>query len=227
MARLLLFDIDKTLIVTTGAGREAMARAFADLYGIENAVDGISVDGRTDHAIFHEVIERHGLGDGDAPAVFRQVTGRYLAELPASLAGKAGTVLPGVTALLEALHQTPAVAGLATGNLRAGAQAKLSHFGLWERFAGGGFGDESPVRSDLVAAGLVELAAAAGVAPNPGDAIVIGDTPLDVEAAHAAGIRALGVATGRYSVEQLIAGGADWALEDLTDLARTMAILRL
>lgn len=227
VARLLLFDIDMTLIVTTGAGREAMATAFTAICGIERPVEGVSFDGRTDHAIFHEVIERHGIANGDASAVFRQVTERYLAELPGSLVRRSGSVLPGVMQLLDALHDTPAVAGLATGNLRAGAQAKLSHFRLWDRFAGGGFGDTSPVRAELVAAGLLELATAAGVAPNPGDCIVIGDTPLDIAAAHEAGTRALGVATGRYSVEQLLASGADWAVEDLADTARTLNILRL
>jgi phosphoglycolate phosphatase len=225
VARLLLFDIDMTLIVNAGAGREAMATAFRSLFGIADAVDGVSFDGRTDHAIFHEVIERHGIANGDAAAVFRQVAERYLTELPASLAGKPGFLLPGVLPLLDALHGTPAVAGLATGNLRAGAKAKLSHFGLWERFAGGGFGDASPVRADLVFAGIAELAACAGRAPDPGDCIVIGDTPLDIAAAHEAGARALGVATGRYPVEQLLAGGADWALEDLSDTARVVGML--
>ena len=102
---------------------------------------------------------------------------------------------------------------------------KLGHFGLWEHFAGGGFGDHSGVRADLIRAGIQELAAVAGVEADPGDCIIIGDTPLDVAAAHAAGARALAVATGNSSVEALRESGAEWVLADLSDIANVMGIL--
>jgi phosphoglycolate phosphatase-like HAD superfamily hydrolase len=225
MARLILFDIDLTLIHTKGAGRTAMDTAFERLYGVAKATAGVSFDGRTDWAIFSEVIERHGVADGAIERAVAEFSEAYLEEFPRFLVEKGGEVLPGVPALLDALEGEVPGFGLATGNLRRGAAAKLKHFGLWERFAGGGFGDRHTVRAELVAAGIIELAGALGVAAEPGDAIVLGDTPLDVEAAHIAGARALGVGTGRFSAAELLASGAEFAVDDLADTERVLEIL--
>jgi phosphoglycolate phosphatase-like HAD superfamily hydrolase len=226
VARILLFDVDLTLVKTLGAGRGALDQAFSDLFGIAEPTKGILFDGRTDRAIFTEALDRHGLLDGDADGAFWHLANAYLERLPAWLRRSEGAILPGVRELLAALHETHPGVGLATGNIRRGARAKLSHFGLWERFVGGGFGDERPVRADVVRAAIDDVAAAIGVDPDPNDTIIIGDTPLDAEAAHAAGARALCVATGSYTVGQLEDGGADWALPDLSDLDRALAILR-
>jgi len=225
MARLILFDIDMTLITTTGAGRTAIGTAFGRLYGIEKPTDGVSFDGRTDHAIFTEIIQKHRLANGDLEAVYRKATEAYLAELPNSLASKAGTVLPGVPELLAALGESRGGIGLATGNSRRGARVKLSYFGLWERFAGGGFGDVTPIRAEVVRAGMEELAGILELDANPFDTIVLGDTPLDVDAAHKAGTRALAVATGKFTVAELEASGAEWVMEDLADTSRVLEIL--
>jgi phosphoglycolate phosphatase-like HAD superfamily hydrolase len=211
---LILFDVDLTLIRTNLAGRAAMTEAFRGLFGVDDATAGISFDGRTDRAIFEEAIALHGLANGDLPAVYERVIRAYLEALPAALAARSGGVLPGVEALLDALRGRAAV-GLATGNMRLGAKAKLAHFGLWERFAAGGFGDDTPVRAHLVRLAIENLAAAAGVDPDPGQAVVIGDTPLDVEAARLAGARAMGVATGSYTVEGLRESRADFVVPDL------------
>ncbi len=224
MARLILFDIDSTLIATNHAGRVAMERAFLRVFGVSDVTVGVSFDGRTDRAIYLEVIERHGLGSGDTSAAFRAASEAYLDEIGPALRERSGHILPGVEALLAALEGGPRP-GLATGNIRDGAKAKLGHFDLWERFAAGGFGDDSAIRADLVRDGITSLAEALGIEPDPGDCIVLGDTPLDVEAAHGAGARAVGVATGRYSVEELRAGGADWALPDLSDTTLVLSIL--
>lgn len=225
MARLILFDIDMTLITTTGAGRAAIATVFSRLWGLDQPTEGVSFDGRTDRAIFSEIIQLHHLADGDIDALYRQATDAYIAELPNSLAAKAGTILPGVPEVLDALVASNGGVGLATGNSRRGAEVKLRHFGLWERFAGGGFGDASPIRAEVVRAGIEELAAALQLDPDPFETIVLGDTPLDVDAAHKAGTRALAVATGRYTVEQLKESGAEWVLEDLGDVPRVLEIL--
>lgn len=226
MARILLFDVDLTLVKTLGAGRGALDEALTDLFGIAQPTKGILFDGRTDRAIFTEALERHGLLDGDADAAFWRLANAYLERLPAWLRRTDGVVLPGVHELLDALAASHAGVGLATGNIRRGAQTKLGHFGLWKRFVGGGFGDERPVRADVVRAAIDEVAAAIGVDPDPADAIIIGDTPLDAEAARAAGARSLCVATGSYSVAQLEDGGADFVLPDLSDLDAALAILR-
>ncbi|MGH2608358.1 MAG: HAD family hydrolase [Tepidiformaceae bacterium] len=226
MPPLILFDIDLTLVHTGGAGRKAMTAAFQRLWGLDDPTAGVSFDGRTDHAIFREVIEKHTLANGDMDAVYGRVVEAYLEELPHSLqASTAGRLLPGVADLLDALAAEDVRPGLATGNIRRGAALKLGHFGIWERFAGGGFGDDHPVRADLVRGAIDELARVLACNPDPGTAVVIGDTPLDIEAAHLAGAKALGVGTGSYSVAQLAAAGADYVLADLSDTARVLEIL--
>ncbi len=221
----MLFDIDLTLIRTDGAGRAAMTEAIRRLYGIDNPTDGIRFDGRTDHAIFLEAIDRHGLANGDGQEAYRRVTAEYVAMLPASLRARGGTVLPGVSVVLDALEAAGVAVGLATGNMRAGAQAKLSHFDLWHRFAGGGFGDATSNRGEVVSQAIVEVAGAVGIEPDPHDALVIGDTPLDVAAAHQAGARALAVATGSYDVAALRDNGAEYVVADLSDTPALREIL--
>ncbi len=214
-----------TMIRTDGAGRAAMEEAFQHEFGVERATEGILFDGRTDRGIFFECLERHGFGGPDLVPNFQRFSERYLELFPGWISRKGGVVLPGVTELLNALEETDAVVGLATGNLRRGAAHKLGYFDLWDRFAGGGFGDDHTVRADLVRAGIVELEATFGLQEGECEVIVLGDTPLDVEAAHLAGAKALGVGTGRYSPEQLLASGAEFALADLSDTTRAMEIL--
>jgi phosphoglycolate phosphatase-like HAD superfamily hydrolase len=168
------------------------------------------------------MLARSGNVDG---FTYETLLAEYLELLPVALVERDGYVLPGVVELLDALQPAPVAIGLATGNVRAAAVAKLSHFSLWERFAAGGFGDDEPVRARLVESGLRALAAAAGREPLAAEAVVIGDTPLDIEAAHAIGARAGGVATGRFSVAELMAAGADWAMPDLTDTRAVVAAI--
>ena len=185
------------------------------MLGVENPTDGLHFDGRTDRGIFLEALERHG-----APvSMYEAAIEAYLEELPASLWATEGAILPGVSELLDALETQPAAVGLATGNVQRGAQLKLGHFGLWERFQAGGFGDDSVVRSEVVKRGMERLAEVSGAHADPGQTVVIGDTPLDIEAGKAIGARVLAVATGSYDVATLESAGADWALEDLSDTA--------
>ena len=223
--RVLLFDIDMTIIRTVGAGRSAMESAFEREFGIERATEGILFDGRTDRGIFIECLERHGLANGTLDANLSRLVESYLEYLPASLTVKGGFLLPGVPELLAALSSTDAAVGLATGNLRRGAAHKLEHFGIWERFAGGGFGDDHVIRGELVRAGIAEMAALSGCEPGECDVIVLGDTPLDVEAAHLAGARALGVGTGRFTPQELLDSGAEFALADLSETERVLQLL--
>ncbi len=222
---LLLFDIDHTLIVSGGAGRAAIAAAVADEFGVRRPLDGMAVDGRTDRAILGEALERAGLAHG--PDAIDRLLEAYLARLPAELRARRGRVLPGVPALLDALARAGAPLGLATGNVARGAEIKLRHFGLWERFPAGGFGDVSADRTEVVAAAIEAAGRAAGrngagASPAP---IVIGDTPRDVAAAHAAGARALGVATGKWDEAALRDAGAEFTLADLGDTQAALAIL--
>ena len=223
--RILLFDIDMTMIRTKGAGRAAMEIAFEREFGVSKATEGILFDGRTDRGIFFECLERHGLGGEALIPNFARFAESYIEAFPVWIAQKGGEVLPGVVELLDALESTSAVVGLATGNMRRGAALKLGHFGLWERFGGGGFGDDYTVRADLVRAGIAELEAKFGLPARESEVIVLGDTPLDVEAAHLAGAKAIGVGTGRFTPAELTASGAEFAVADLSNTTQALEML--
>jgi phosphoglycolate phosphatase-like HAD superfamily hydrolase len=126
--------------------------------------------------------------------------------------------MPGVRALLDALIDRPdAYLALLTGNYETGAQLKLEHFDLWRYFRCGAFGDGAADRNGLVPKALARVAACGGPAFASSDAVVIGDTPLDVACAKAGGARLIAVATGNHSVDELRAAGADVVFEDLSD----------
>jgi phosphoglycolate phosphatase-like HAD superfamily hydrolase len=226
--RLLLFDIDGTLVLTGGAGLRGMTRAFEAMFGVPDALAGVPVAGRTDPAILTDVMARHAVRATDGERV--RFVDTYLPLLAEEMArpvperphpSQHGThkgPLPGVRPLVEALEREDSVClGLLTGNYRRAAEIKLGYFGLWAPFRCGAFGDDAEQRFELVAI-AVERATAAGcpdVARS--EVLVIGDTPLDVECARLAGVRSLAVATGGYDAATLRAAGASHVVEDLTD----------
>ena len=225
MARILLFDIDMTLIRTNHAGRSSIDAAFAQTFDIPNATAAMRIDGRTDRAIFAELVSVHQVSPQNPDAAIDALAEAYLATLATMLPSRDGAVLPGVPSLLAVLTTSHRLIGLATGNMRRGAEIKLGHFGLWDRFAGGGFGDSTPVRAEVVSSGMREVARLLGINPSPHDTIVIGDTPLDIEAARSVGARTLAVATGSYGLDELRAANADWVAEDLSDTTAIAGIL--
>jgi phosphoglycolate phosphatase len=219
-ARLLLFDIDGTLVLTGGAGKRAITRAFQELFGAADAFAGVSMAGRTDRFLVEQGLERSGV-PVTADALTR-VRERYLARLAEEIhapAQGARAMMPGVAPLLDALRTLDHVhCALLTGNYEAGARIKLEHFDLWRRFAWGSYGDDYADR-DLLARAAVADAPARGVAlRDPAQAIVVGDTPFDIACARAAGARVVAVATGGHTVDQLRACGPDAVFEDLTDI---------
>ncbi len=222
MVRLLLFDIDGTLIASGGAGRNAIAEVFAEEYGL-SGLDGVQIDGRTDTGIFADALALVGVDP--TPEAVDRMTGAYLSRLPEALRTHDGRVLEGVVELLDALEGSGAVVGLATGNVARGAELKLRYYGLWERFVAGGFGDVSPDRTKVLAAAVEALAKAGGVAPATATPVVIGDTPRDVSAGHAVGASVLAVATGNYDEAALHGSGADHVLPDLRDTQAALDIL--
>ena len=217
---LVLFDIDGTLISSGRAGVRGMSRSFERLFGVRGALDAVSLAGRTDRAIVIEALTRAGQPADDESV--RRLRDAYFEDLPLALAdpqAHPGAVLPGVFPLLDALaSRSDAIIGLLTGNFASGARIKLGHFGLWERFAFGAFGDDHTDRRALVAI-AVEAAASTGhprVAPD--EIVVIGDTPLDVDCAQAYGARAVAVATGPYSQDELAATGPAHTVSTLEEL---------
>jgi len=221
--RLVLFDIDGTLIRTGGAGSRALNRAFEEWAGIPDGLDGIPVPGRTDTIILADLLRRHGLGASQsALGTLQDIYFRRLAEELAALPAGVGP-LPGVVALLDALEAEPRLAtGLLTGNHTTGARLKLERYGLWHYFRFGAFGEDAADRNDLVPVAL-ERAAAVGLrAASAAEAVVVGDTALDVACGQAHGARPIGVATGGFSEDVLEEAGADLVLPDLSDTARIL-----
>lgn len=216
MTKLLLFDVDWTLVNSGGAGGRAMNLAFAHLFGIENGFAAIELTGRTDRAIFREAVRIHGLDDSQFPALLERFQGAYPRFLRQILPQCQGYVLPGVRELLEGIQTASgAYPGLATGNFEEGARLKLGHFGLYDSFVAGGFGGDSEERADVVRVAIERVAAVAG-ADEPHEVYVIGDTPLDIAAAQANGVRPVAVATGSFSAEDLKAAGAEMVFPDFS-----------
>jgi phosphoglycolate phosphatase-like HAD superfamily hydrolase len=219
-----LFDIDGTLLSTGGAGRTAMAAAFADLFGGCDRVDDVPFSGRTDRVIARDLFAAHGVQDN--PTNWTAFRSAYLERLPKALADSDGMVLPGVNPLLDRLEAFPNVAlGLLTGNLHDGARLKLSHYGLYERFSFGGFGDVHVERNDVAREAFRVACDRLEHEVDPNEVWVIGDTPLDIACARAIGARVAAVATGFFTVEELAAFKPDLLLSDLGEAAAGSPLL--
>ncbi len=220
-----LFDIDGTLLRSGGAGKAAMESALQDTFGVALAAEQVSYSGRTDRAIGRDLFRLHDVELNEANWV--RFIDAYLERLPGYLSSMEGTICPGIGELLDELDSWPDITvGLLTGNLRAGAQVKLGHFGLHERFLFGGFGDHHWERDDVA----IEAAEAVHrhlKEPVPPERIwVIGDTPLDVQCARAIGARAVAVATGWDDAATLAAAGPDLLLKDLSNPDPFLRLLR-
>jgi phosphoglycolate phosphatase len=224
---LVLFDIDGTLLLTGGAGVRAMTRAFEATFGIRDAFEGIPVAGRTDTYLLSQALRRSDTPD--SPENHERFRGAYVALLAGEILqpghGRRG-LMPGVEALLAAMRQRQEFhIALLTGNYEHAAQIKLRHFNVATYFDWGVFGEESADRNELGRIAMTRAAERSVPARARAQAVVIGDTPHDVECAHAAGLRALAVATGSYSVSELEVAGADVVLADLSDVDGVLAIV--
>lgn len=227
MRKLVLFDIDGTLVLTGGAGIRAMNRAGRDVLGTDALLDGVPIAGRTDWIILHDAVAKLGRGlDEDLFARLRDAYVRHLQEEIEAPGQGAKGIMPGIEALLPVLRSRPdVILGLLTGNFERGARIKLEHFDLWRYFTCGAFGDDAADRNALVPF-AVARARDCGLGDVPyEDVIVIGDTPHDVACAEAVGALPVAVATGTYTTAQLRETGAEIVLEDLSDTAGFLRLL--
>jgi phosphoglycolate phosphatase-like HAD superfamily hydrolase len=213
---LVLFDIDGTLIGGDGAGRRSFERACHEVLGVPGALDGYSLDGMTDPLILDYVFETFLRRTATADEA-RTVMDAYVRHLERELVTARFIVMPAVEETLARLEARGAVVGLATGNLEGGARLKLERGGLWSRFPFGGFGSDAPDRAELTRVAIRRGLARVGRPLEPREILVVGDTPRDVAAAHAAGATCVAVATGRHTVEELLAAGADAAYPTLRE----------
>jgi phosphoglycolate phosphatase-like HAD superfamily hydrolase len=217
-----LFDIDGTLLSSGGAGKAALEMGLAEEFGISGPIEKLSLSGRTDFAIVTDLLQMYAIPDtGETRA---RVLAGYLRHLPGCLARSAGQVLPGVRELLAELEGRADVAvGLLTGNVRAGAKLKLGHFGLFEHFAFGGYGDVHLDRDDVAREALAEVQRHLNAQVNVERIWVIGDTPHDIRCARAIGARAVAVTTGWHCHAELAEHAPDLLLADLSDAGPLLA----
>lgn len=227
-----LFDIDGTILLTDGAGREALRAALIEVYGTAGPLDGYDFHGKTDPQIVLELMGGAGFEPGvirsRLPRLWPVYLGRLRGELEERRRSGRIRLLPGVAQLLEALERRPGVLlGLLTGNIEEGARLKLRAAGIGSRFAVGAFGSDSEVRAEIARVALQRIGARAGRVAA-GSVVVVGDTPEDIACARAVRARAVAVATGRHAVAELEAAGADAVFRDLGDTQRVVeCILRL
>jgi phosphoglycolate phosphatase len=215
--RVVLFDVDGTLIDTGGAGGRSWSYAFREAFGVDGDIRRFSEVGMTDPVVARETFEGTMGREPTTDEVIRLMM-RYVLRLPVEVQESPGyRVMPGVHDLLERLVDADTLLGLVTGNIEGAAHIKISRARLGRFFLFGGYGSDSSVRSDLTKAAIARAEALSGHTIDPAEVIVVGDTPRDIEAAHAAGTIAVGVATGEYSVEHLRQAGAEHVLRSFAD----------
>jgi len=214
--RLILWDIDSTLVNTGSAGQHALIRATRERFGSAD-LTGIEIAGRTDRAIAHQILAKFGETVTD-PSV-DSFLDRYVALLPEELPRRDGRVLPGVRELLEDLAQQPdKTLGLLTGNLERGARLKLEYYDLWRFFPFGAFADDHHDRNALGPCALSRAVAHTGWDFPNSQVDVVGDTGHDISCGKAFGARTIAVATGSWSRERLSECGPDFLFDDLANV---------
>lgn len=225
MRRLLLFDIDGTLVLG-GPARDAFHVALMDTFGTAGDIEAHSFAGKTDPQIARELLRGAGMSDADIDAGFPRLWARYLAYLEERLPTNPVRVLPGVPRLLDTLAARADVGlALLTGNIVRGAELKLGSAGLWRHFPTGSFGSDSEERDALPAIALLRARETWGVAFSPEDVVVVGDTPRDVQCGRKAGMHTVGVATGHHPLSDLRSAGAGHVLPDLSDTEGVVTLL--
>jgi len=226
MATLVLFDIDGTILLTAGAGRRALTAALAEEVADPGTFERVRFDGKTDPQIVRELLELAGHAGADDAVFIDTICRRYVHLLEDELRHPrtSTVVMPGVPDLLDTLEQRAGVVlGLLTGNMMQGAALKLAAAGIAPaRFRVGAYGSDSAHRPDLPAIAARRAEPHFGREPRGREVVIIGDTPADVTCGRQIAARAIGVATGSYSVESLSTAGAHASFPDLTDTARVL-----
>ena len=217
--RLLLFDIDGTLINSAGAGVQALISTLAERFEIQDDLSDIEIAGVTDSGIVVSILNKHKI-----PATPENITAfldSYVHYLSLELPRRKGTLLPGVLELLEKLKSRKhLVLALLTGNVSRGAQLKLEHYGVWHFFEFGAFADDHQDRNQLGPFARARAKEKHGREFSAAEIDVIGDTPRDIACGKALGARTIAVATGTWSRDKLAKHEPDFLIDDLSDVDR-------
>ena len=224
MVRLVLFDIDGTLVRTGGAGVKAFAKVFETEFKAVDGFERLKFAGRTDTGLVREFFSYHHIPA--TPETFQRFYDRYVFWLEHILQHCRCEVCLGVRDFiggLEALPQPPLL-GLLTGNFRLGAEIKLRHAGLWELFVTGAFADDHEERDQIAAIARQRGCRILKEDLRDDQVLVIGDTPLDIRCARAIKAKVLATATGGYSVEELESERPDWAVRNLREVSPSEVI---
>jgi phosphoglycolate phosphatase-like HAD superfamily hydrolase len=237
--KLILFDIDGTLILSGGAGARAMTRAFEETWGLSDALRQVDVAGRTDNIILEDALRATGhVAEGEPLERFKRIYCGYLRDelLSGNGAGHGDNnstgngrpkcVLPGILPLLDALSARADVSlALLTGNFPESAEIKLRHFDLWRYFEWGVYGNEATDRHDLLPIAIQRHLDRGFPSMDPADVIIVGDTPHDISCAQRGGAKVIAVATGNFTLDALSDCRPDVLCRDLSDHAPFFSLL--
>ena len=229
MQRLILFDVDQTLVSIKGGDVKALNVAFEQVHGITEAFREFTFAGGLDLPLMVEAYRKWGIvadGAGEAPDLseFKRAYFEHLSEILETW--NEGIVCPGVPDLMESLASDSRVQlGLETGNFRESAFIKLQKYGLDIFFEEGGFGGDHFERREVVASAIAKCQEKSGRTYSPGEIFLVGDTPHDVEAGRANGVVTLAVATGNYTIEELAELNPTYVLPDLSDTERVLGLI--
>jgi len=222
MRRLVLFDIDGTLLDADGAGKRAVHDALVEVFGTTGPIDRYSFAGRTDPQIARTLMTADGMARDDVDARLDELWRSYVGKLRREIEGAEVRPLPGVPELLARVEEAggEVVMGLLTGNIREGARIKVEAAGLgWERFRVGAFGSDHADRPELPAVAVRRAREQTGVEYGGKEIVILGDTPFDITCGAHLGVRTIAVATGRHSAEDLASHAPDHLFPDFRDTA--------
>lgn len=223
MRRLVLFDVDGTLLSAGRAGKRAVREALLEVYGTAGAVEGYSFAGRTDPQIVRELLSAGGMEPARIEAGMEAMWRAYVRNLEREVARAEVRACPGVHPLLERVEAAGngVVLGLLTGNVVDGARLKLERAGIgFRRFRVGAYGSDHADRPELPAVAVARAEALTGHRYREKEIVIVGDTPLDVACGERLGVRTVAVATGGHSAEELAACGPDHLFRSLADTDR-------
>lgn len=224
--KLVLLDIDGTILVTRGSGRSSMEAALAGVLGRAVTTQGVSFSGRTDRQILRDILRVSNVDLDEEERILDEALEAYQREAPAHLHPSKVTVFPGVRELIEELHQRADVClGLLTGNLETTAFLKLGTVGLDRYFSFGAFGSDHEDRNCLPPIAMDRARSIAGRSFDPGEVYVIGDTSHDVICGQVCGCRTVAVCTGRYTRAELQAVEPDLLVDDFSDYGAVIAFI--